>query len=32
MLIHTPVEKYNGIYVKREDLAVMIPQHPPFPK
>lgn len=32
MLIHTPVEKYNGIYVKREDLAVNDPTAPPFSK
>ena len=32
MLIHTPVEKYNGICVKREDLAVNDPTAPPFSK
>lgn len=32
MLIHTPVEKYSGIYVKREDMAVNDPTAPPFSK
>ena len=32
MLVHTPVEKYQGIFVKREDEAVNHPLAPPFSK
>lgn len=32
MLVHTPVEMHNGIYVKREDKAVNAPTAPPFSK
>lgn len=32
MLINTPVEEHNGVYVKREDLAVNGPTAPPFSK
>ena len=32
MLVNTPVEKHNGVYVKREDMAVDDPTAPPFSK